>query len=90
MNLAELTIRNKVVSVIVILITLFGGLSAYQNMSRFEDPEFTIRQAQILTPYPGASAEEVADEVTEAIENALQQLQVYWRSALSHRLGAVL
>ena len=40
MNLAELTIRNKVLSVIVILITMIGGWSAYQSMPRFEDPEF--------------------------------------------------
>ena len=50
------------------------GIFAYTALPRFEDPEFVIRQAQIVTPYPGASAEEVAEEVTEVIENALQQL----------------
>src|SRR5262249_46724572 len=38
------------------------------------DPEFTIKEALIVTPYPGASAEEVAREVTNPIENACQQL----------------
>ncbi len=75
MNIAEFTIRNKVLSVIVILLTVFGGWSAYQNMPRFEDPEFTIRTAQIVIPYPGASPLEVAEEVTEPIERAIQQLQ---------------
>ncbi|MGK0190028.1 MAG: multidrug efflux pump subunit AcrB [Lentimonas sp.] len=75
MNLAEFTIKNRLLSVIFILITLFGGWSAYKNMPRFEDPEFTIRIAQIITQYPGASPSEVAEEVAEPLETALQQLQ---------------
>ena len=75
MNLAEFTIRNKVLSVIVILLTVIGGWSAYQNMPRFEDPEFTIRTAQIIVQYPGASPVEVAEEITEPLERAIQQLQ---------------
>ena len=74
MNLAELTIRNKVVSVIVILITIIGGWSAYQNMARFEDPEFTIRTALVAVQYPGASPTEVAEEVVEPLERAIQQM----------------
>ena len=75
MNLAEFTIRNKVLSVIVILLAVVGGWSAYQDMPRFEDPEFTIRVAQIIVQYPGASPLEVAEEVTAPLERAIQQLQ---------------
>ncbi len=75
MNLAEFTIRNKVLSVIVILMTLVGGWTAYQEMPRFEDPEFTIRTAQVIAQYPGASPKEVAQEVTEPLERAIQQMQ---------------
>ncbi len=75
MNIAEFSIKNQVLSVIVILLSIFGGYNAYQNMARFEDPEFTIRTALIFTQYPGASPEEVAREVTEPLETALQQLQ---------------
>jgi multidrug efflux pump subunit AcrB len=53
---------------------LVGGLVAYRNLGRLEDPEFTIKEALIITPYPGASAEEVAKEVTNPIESACQQL----------------
>ena len=61
---------------IVILGFLFGGYYAYENMSRFEDPEFTIRTAVVIhTQYPGASPEEVAREVTDPMETAIQQLQ---------------
>lgn len=75
MNLAEFSIKNKVLSVIVILLATMGGWSAYQSMPRFEDPEFTIRTAQVYTQYPGASPEEVANEVTDPLETAIQQMQ---------------
>ena len=75
MNLAEFSIKNQVLSVIVILLTLGGGWIAYQGMPRFEDPEFIIRVAQIIAPYPGASPMEVAEEVTEVLEREIMQLQ---------------
>jgi len=75
MNLAEFSIKNQVLSIILILLALFGGWDAYQNMPRFEDPEFTIRKALVITQYPGASPEEVAREVSEPLETALQQMQ---------------
>ena len=75
MNLAELAVRHRLVCTIVIVCVLAGGWHAYQNMARFEDPEFTIRTAVVITRYPGATAEEVANEVTEALETAVQELQ---------------
>ena len=75
MNLAEFSIKNQVLSVIVILLSLFAGWNAYKNMPRFEDPEFIIREAVIFTRYPGASPEEVANEVSKPLETALQQMQ---------------
>ena len=74
MNIAEFTIKKTVLSVIVIMLTLFGGWHAYQNMARFEDPEFTIREAVVITHYPGASPHQVALEITEPLEKYIQQL----------------
>src|SRR4029077_15001432 len=53
---------------------ILGGVVSYQRMGRLEDPEFTIKEALIVTAYPGASAEEVAKEVSNPIESACQQL----------------
>ncbi len=75
MNLAQFTIRNQVLSVIVILLAIGGGWAAYKDMPRFEDPEFTIRTALVITQYSGATPLEVAEEVTDPLERALQQLQ---------------
>lgn len=75
MNIAEFSIKNRLIMTIAIIASLVGGWIAYNNMARFEDPEFTIRTAVVATQYPGATPEEVANEVTEPLESALQQLQ---------------
>lgn len=74
MNIAEFSIRNKVLCTIVIILTLVSGYNSYINMSRLEDPEFTIRQAQVISYYPGATPLEVAQELSEPIESAIQQM----------------
>ena len=74
MNLAELSVRHNRVVFAAVLLIILGGAVAYRNLGRLEDPEFTIKEALVVTPYPGASAEEVAQEVTNPIENACQQL----------------
>lgn len=74
MNLASFTIRNPVITGVVLIITVVGGLVGYYQMPRFEDPEFTIRVAKVITQYPGASPQEVLDEVTDTLEIALQEL----------------
>ena len=56
------------------ILLLLGGVLAFVNMGRLEDPKFTIKQAVIVTSYPGASPLEVEEEVTLPIETALQQL----------------
>lgn len=74
MNPGEFSIRNDRVLFAAMVLILIGGIVAYQGMGRLEDPEFTIKEALIVTPYPGASADEVAKEVTNPIESAVQQL----------------
>ncbi len=74
MNLADCAIKNRVVMHMVTLLLIVGGIWAYQQMPRLEDPEFTIKQALVQTEYPGATPEEVALEVTDKLETAIQQL----------------
>ena len=75
MNIAEASIRNKVVTSVFAILLVVLGIAAYVNLPRLEDPEFTIKDALIVTPYPGASAEEVQKEVSDVIELAAQQLE---------------
>ena len=74
MNIGELSIRKSVITwVMTILFTVVGAYSFFQ-LSWLEDPEFTIKDAIITTPYPGASAAEVEEEVTNVLEKAVQQM----------------
>jgi multidrug efflux pump subunit AcrB len=74
MNLAEWSIRKSVITWVMIVLLLVVGWKSYRSLSRLEDPEFTIKEAVIITPYPGASAAEVEEEVTNVIEKAAQEL----------------
>ena len=73
-SLARLSIEKPVLTWLVILFCLLGGWVGFNNVGRLEDPAFTIKQAIIFTPYPGATAEEVELEVTERLEIAIQQM----------------
>lgn len=75
MNIAEYSIRNKTISWMITVIILVGGIISFNGLARLEDPEFTIKDAVIVTRYPGASPQQVEEEVTYPLENAIQQLQ---------------
>ncbi len=74
MQLTEYTLRNKTVSWMVVLLLIVGGVLSFDQLGRLEDPAFTIKQAMVITQYPGASPQEVEEEVTLPLENAIQQL----------------
>jgi multidrug efflux pump subunit AcrB len=74
MKLAEYFLKNRVVTLVLTVLLIGVGINSYNGMSRLEDPEFTIKDALIITPYPGASAQEVEEEVTDEIEQAVQKL----------------
>ncbi len=75
MNPADYTIQKSVIAWVATLLVLVGGYIAYQGLGRYEDPEFVIRQAVVVTAYPGASPAQVAEEITDLIEGAAQQMQ---------------
>ena len=74
MNIAETCFSKRTVTVGLALALAIAGLRSYFNLGRLEDPEFTIRCAQVLTSYPGATAQEVAERVSDPIEIAVQRL----------------
>ncbi len=74
MNIAELSIKKSVITWVLTILMVVVGWISFTNLSMLEDPEFTIKDAVIATPYPGASAEEVEVEVSNVIEKATQEL----------------
>ncbi len=67
-------IDRPIYVVLVMLACLWGGYWGMDHVGRLEDPPFPMAWAYIITPYPGATAEEVEQEVTDVIETALQEL----------------
>ena len=86
MNIAELSIRKSVITWVMTFLMVGVGWLSFTNLSMLEDPEFTIKEAVVMTPYPGASAAEVEEEVTNVLEKAIQQLgQLEWLESRSSR-----
>ncbi|EPM6961953.1 efflux RND transporter permease subunit VmeI [Vibrio alginolyticus] len=73
-GIAAYFIRNRVISWMVALIFLIGGIAAFFGLGRLEDPAFTIKDAMVVTSYSGATPQQVEEEVTYPIEKAIQQL----------------
>ena len=73
-DIAAYFIKNKVISWMLSLIFLIGGTMAFFGLGRLEDPAFTIKDAMVVTAYPGATPLQVEEEVTYPIEKEIQQL----------------
>jgi multidrug efflux pump subunit AcrB len=83
MNIGEFAVESKVISWLLVVIMVGGGLLAYQKMGKLEDPPFTIKSAKILTQYPGATAREVQEELTYHLEDAIQKMPQVKRIKMS-------
>ncbi len=74
MNLADFSLRNRTTTTVLAVVLFGAGILSFSGLARLEDPEFTIKEALVITPYPGATALEVEQEVSDKIEQAVQQL----------------
>ena len=72
LNLAEWAIRHKQIVYFFIIAIFSGGLWSYFHLGRSEDPDFTIRQAVVTAAWPGASAQQITQQVTDPLEKKLQ------------------
>ena len=72
LNLAEWAIRHKQIVYFFVIAVITGGLWSYFHLGRSEDPDFTIRQAVVTAAWPGASAQQITQQVTDPLEKKLQ------------------
>ena len=73
-NLAEFAIRQRTFVLFFIALSVVAGLYSYFDLGKLEDPSFTVKTAVVVTLYPGASAQEVEQQVTDTIETKLQEM----------------
>ena len=86
-NLSALAVRERAITLFLILLISLGGFTAFFKLGRAEDPSFTIKVMTIITAWPGATAQEMQDQVAEKIEKRLQELRWYDRSETYTRPG---
>lgn len=80
-------LQNKPVTWLVLVLIFAGGLFSYTGMGKLEDAPFTIKQALVLTPYPGASPLEVQTQVTDVLEESIQSLGELYYLKTESRAG---
>ncbi|NLS13300.1 efflux RND transporter permease subunit [Vibrio sp. SM6] len=74
MNIAQYSIKNRVISWLFIVILAIGGVVSFLDLGRLEDPAFTIKDAMIMATYPGATPKEVEEELTYPLEKEIRKL----------------
>lgn len=87
MKLIKYFLQKKTVTVLLLLLVLSGGWLAYMKMGKLEDAPFTVKQALVLTPYPGASPSEVQAQVTDVLEESIQSLGELYYLKTENRAG---
>ena len=87
MKLVKYFLQKKAVTILLLVLILAGGLFSYIKMGKLEDAPFTIKQALVLTPYPGASPSEVQSQVTDVLEESIQSLGELYYLKTENRTG---
>ena len=86
-NLSALAVRERSVTLFLILLITVAGILSFLGLGRAEDPPFTVKQMTIISAWPGATAQEMQDQVAEPLEKRLQELKWYDRTETYTRPG---
>lgn len=86
-NLSALAVREHSVTLFLIILVTLAGIFSFFGLGRAEDPPFTVKQMTVITVWPGATAQEIQDQVAEPLEKRLQELKWYDRTETYTRPG---
>ncbi|AQZ82414.1 MFS transporter [Acinetobacter calcoaceticus] len=86
-NLSALAVRERGITLFLIFLISVAGIVAFFKLGRAEDPAFTVKVMTIVTAWPGATAQEMQDQVAEKIEKRMQELRWYDRTETYTRPG---
>ncbi|GFM84509.1 multidrug transporter [Pseudomonas cichorii] len=86
-NLSALAVRERSITLFLIFLISAAGILAFFGLGRAEDPPFTVKQMTVITAWPGATAQEMQDQVAEPLEKRLQELRWYDRTETYTRPG---
>ena len=86
-NLSALAVRERSITLFLIVLVTIAGIYAFFGLGRAEDPPFTVKQMTVITVWPGATSQEIQDQVAEPLEKRLQELKWYDRTETYTRPG---
>lgn len=86
-NLSALAVRERSITLFLIFLITVAGILSFFELGRAEDPPFTVKQMTVITAWPGATAQEMQDQVAEPLEKRMQELKWYDRSETYTRPG---
>ncbi|MDK9420283.1 efflux RND transporter permease subunit [Pectobacterium carotovorum] len=86
-NLSALAVRERAITLFLIILITAAGILSFFELGRAEDPPFTVKQMTIISAWPGATAQEMQDQVAEPLEKRMQELKWYDRSETYTRPG---
>ncbi|MGO3570521.1 MAG: efflux RND transporter permease subunit, partial [Serratia grimesii] len=86
-NLSALAVRERAITLFLILLIAVAGILAFFELGRAEDPPYTVKQMTVITAWPGATAQEMQDQVAEPLEKRMQELKWYDRTETYTRPG---
>ena len=86
-NLSALAVRERPVTLFLMLAIFIAGAVAFLMLGRAEDPAFTVKQMTVVTAWPGATAKEMEELVAEPLEKRMQELRWYDRTETFTRPG---
>ncbi|WEY42674.1 efflux RND transporter permease subunit [Paraburkholderia sp. SUR17] len=86
-NLSALAVRERSVTLFLIILISVAGIVAFFKLGRAEDPPFTVKSMTVITAWPGATAQEMQDQVAEPLEKRMQELRWYDRTETYTRPG---
>ncbi|RJL46108.1 efflux RND transporter permease subunit [Pectobacterium carotovorum] len=86
-NLSALAVRERSITLFLIILITVAGILSFFELGRAEDPPFTVKQMTIVSVWPGATAQEMQDQVAEPLEKRMQELKWYDRSETYTRPG---
>ena len=74
-NLSALAVRERSLTLFLMLLVAVGGIMAFSQIGRAEDPKVTINTMLVTAVWPGATAEEMTTQVADKLEKRVQELQ---------------
>ncbi|HQB77949.1 MAG TPA: efflux RND transporter permease subunit, partial [Tenuifilaceae bacterium] len=87
MKIVKYFLQNRTFTYLLLFLVMAGGLYAYTKMGKLEDAPFTMKQALVITSYPGASPMEVQQQVTDVLTESIQTLDELYYVKSENREG---